>query len=301
MIAWLILSTLALAESPGTLPGGSKVIYAGGGLTTFNALEQGGEAQVRDRELRFRGDVYGALGLSDRFQVSASVPLVYSSIIDNPDEMPCPNVLASEGYCDSYVTVGQARLEGRAALVQSKLKLTTGVAADVDNHNAGRRGQFNSAGSGRTVLEGFAVAGSGVPVGDWRLRGLVVGGYGQSLAEEVSSRTGDTVKAMGNHVRGSVELRAKTPGPVAFEVGAHGFRRLSGVDLDGAWVSEWFLITQDRWNVLAYRQVAGSAKPSIDLPRNQGLHLGVMRVLSVENGPTNTTDVALGWHRYFAP
>jgi len=302
LLASSLLSTSARAESPGTLPAGSKVVYAGGGFTTFNSLTQGDEVVVRDRELRFRGDLYGSLGLTERFQLSMSVPLVYSTIADNPDELPCPDLLASEDYCASYFTVGQARLDGRVAITQKKVKLTGGVAADVDAWNAGRRGQYNSAGSGRSVVEAFAVAGGGVPVGDWRLRGLLLGGYGHALAPDITSANGDTtLKALGNHIRGSAELRAKAPGPVAFELGVHGFRRLSGADLDTAWVQDWFMTSPDRWNVLAYRQLSGSAKVSIDLPDNQGIHIGAARVLSVDNGPTNLTDVSVGWHRYFAP
>lgn len=302
LLPLLALLTTAHAESPGTLPGGSKVIYAGGGFTTFSDLTQGDEVVERDRELRFRGDLYGSVGLTDRVQLSASVPLVYSTIADDPEQLPCPDLLASEDYCASYFTAGQARLDGRVAIAQKKLKVTGGLAADVDVWNAGRRGQYNSAGSGRTVLEAFAVAGGGVPVGDWRLRGLLLGGYGQSMAPEITSADGsETVRALGNHVRGSAELRAKSPGKLALEVGLHGMRRLSGVDLDQAWVQDWFSSSPDRWNVLAYRQLAGSAKVSIDLPRDQGLHIATSRVLSVDNGPTNLQDVSVGWHRYFAP
>lgn len=301
-LAWLLWTGLAVAESPGTLPAGSRVVYAGGGYTSFSELDQGGTVVERDRGQRMRADLYGSAGLTERFQLSASVPLVYSQVADDPSLAPCPELLPAEGYCDRYFTVGQARLDGRVALTQDRLKLTGGLAAEVDAWNQDRRGQYNSAGTGRTVLEAFAVAGGGVPVGGWRMRGLVLGGYGQSLAPEVTSADGETtVKALGNHLRGSAELRAKTPGPVALEVGVHGLRRLSGVDLDTAWAQDWFPASKDRWNVLAYRQLSGSAKVSVDLPHSQGLHVGGSRVLSVDNGPTDLFDVSVGWHKYFAP
>ncbi len=299
----LLLATTApaRAESPGVLPKGSEVVYAGGGFTSFSSLTQGDTTVERDRELRFRGDLYGSFGLTDRLQVSASVPLIYSTIADDSALLPCPNLLQAEGHCESYFTVGQARLDGRVAILQDKVKLTGGLAGDIDAWNQSRRGQYNSAGSGRTVVEAFAVTGGGVPAGEWRLRSLALFAYGQSLAPEVSSRTGESVKALGSHVRGSVELRAKSPGPLAFELGIHHFRRLSGVALDTAWIQDWFLVSQDRWNVLAYQAWNASGKVSVDLPNHQGLHLGAARVVSVDNGPTDLFDVSLGWHRYFAP
>lgn len=300
----VMLSGLAYAESPGTLPKGSEVVYAGAGVTTFSQLDQGGGSTDRDRELRTRADLYGSMGVTERFQLSASIPLVYSTVVDRgADIWPCPEFLPGEGYCESYVTAGQARLDARYGVAQDKTKVTLGLAADVDSWNAGRRGQYNSAGSGRSMVEAFVVAGRKVSAGEWRLRGLALAGFGYSIAPDATSADGIvTVKAPGDQVRGSLELRAKAPGPLAFELGAHGLQRLSGVPIDdGNWVGDWFFSSQDRWNVLQYSHIAGSAKVSIDLPKNNGLHIGASRVLAVANGPSDLWDMSLGWHHYFAP
>jgi hypothetical protein len=302
MLLLLMLAGPAQAESAGTLPKGSEVVYTGLGFTTFSQLDQGGGITERDRELRTRLDLYGSLGLTDALQLSLSAPVVYSTIADDPDNLPCPGLLPGEGYCESYATLGQARLDARYGLVNKQGKVTVGLAADVDRWNQGRRGQYNSAGSGRTAAEAFLVTGGEVPAGDWKLSGLLLGGYTHSFAPDATSADGTiTVKAPGDTLRGSVELRAKTPTPVAIELGAHRLQRLNGVELDGAWVGDWFFSSRDRWNVLQYSHWAGSAKVSIDLPDNMGIHVGASRVLAVENGPADLMDVSVGWHRYFAP
>lgn len=98
LVTW---TSSSLAESPGTLPGGAKVVYSGVGVTTFNRLTQNGEAVLRDREVRSRLDLYGSYGLTDRLQVSVSAPVVHSFVVDDPDELPCPNLLSAEGYCET--------------------------------------------------------------------------------------------------------------------------------------------------------------------------------------------------------
>ena len=302
MLSLLLFVGAAHAESAGTLPKGSEVVYTGLGFTTFSQLDQGGGIAERDRELRTRLDLYGSLGLTDALQLSLSAPVVHSTIADDADNLPCPDLLPGEGYCESYVALGQARLDARYGLVRKQAKVTLGLAADVDRWNQARRGQFNSAGSGRTAAEAFVVTGAEVPAGDWRLSGLVLGGYTHSFAPDATSADGSiTVKAPGDSVRGSVELRAKTPAPVAFEVGAHRLQRLSGVDLDDAWGGDWFFSSKDRWNVLQYSHWAGSLKVSVDLPQDMGIHVGASRVLAVENGPTDLMDLSIGWHKYFSP
>lgn len=302
LVGWMLWLGVAQAESAGTLPGGSQVVYTGLGLTTFSQLDQGGGVTERDRELRGRLDLYGSLGLTDALQLSLSAPVVASTIADDPNHLPCPGLLPGEGYCESYLTLGQARLDARYGLLREKAKVTLGLAADVDRWNRARRGQYNSAGSGRTAAEAFLITGGEVPAGAWRLSGLAVGGYTQSFAPDATSADGTlTVPAPGNSVRGSLEVKARPPGPVAIELGAHAVQRLSGVDLDDDWVGDWFFSSRDRWNVLRYSHWAGSLKLSVDLPDNMGLHIGASRVLAVENGPADLTDVSIGWHRYFAP
>lgn len=297
----------AQAESPGVLPKGAAVVYAGGGGTTFGTLRQttaAGTTEVvdRDRELRPRLDLYGSLGLTEGLQLSASVPVVASWVADDPALLPCPDLLQSEGYCESYVTVGQARADARYGLLRDGPQLTVGLAAEMDAWNAERRGQYNSAGSGRTAIEALVVTGGEVPAGDWRLGGLMLGAYAYSIAPSVTPTAGGpAIKAPGDHVRARVEGRAVSPGPLSFEVGVHAIQRLSGVDLDPAWVSDWFVSSLDRWNVLQYGAISVSGKVSVALPKDMGLHLGVARTVAVENGPADLTDVSLGWHRYFAP
>lgn len=302
MLLWTLMLSLARAESAGVIPAGAGVLYSGAGVTTFNQMTQDGAVITRDREVRLRGDVYGALGLARRLQLSASVPVVASFMVDDSSRLPCPGLLQDEGYCETYVTAGQGRVDLRYQVLQRGANTTLGIAADVDNWNANRRGQFNSAGSGRTMLEALAVVGG--PLADsgaWTLDGLMLGGFGYFLAPDVTSADGSTtVKAPGDTVRASVELRAHRQG-LAVEVGGHVVQRLSGVDLDSEWIDEWFPSSLDRWNVLHYRGISASGKVSLDLPNNSGVHIGVYRVVAVDNGASNTTDLTVGWHRYFAP
>jgi hypothetical protein len=151
------------------------------------------------------------------------------------------------------------------------------------------------------MLEGFAIVGGSVPVRDWSVRGLVLGAYGLSLAPEATPASSAQVQAPSDTVRASAEVWADMPGPLAVELGGHAVQRLSGVDLDSEWVDEWFGTSLDRWNVLQYGAIAVSGKVSVDLSAHSGLHVGASRVVAVDNGASNTTDVSVGWHRYFAP
>ena len=307
LLSLALLVALASAESPGVLPRGSEVIYSGVGFSTFSALQQtdaAGQSETveRDRELRPRVDLYGSFGLTDGLQVSASVPVVGSVIAEDAAVGPCPELLQSEGYCESYLTVGEARLDARYGVMRKRTKLTAGLAAMVDNWNTNRRGQYNSAGTGRTQLEALVITGGTVKAGDWKLRGLVLGAYAYAVAPSVTpTGGGPAVKAPGDSVRASVEGRADAPGPLAFELGVHAQQRITGVALDGAWVDDWFRSSLDRWNVLQYGAIALSGKVSLDLPNSIGLHAGVSRAVAVSNGAADLTDVSVGWHRYFAP
>jgi hypothetical protein len=298
----VLWSATAHAESAGTLPKGSEVIYAGLGLTTFAKLDRGNGVEDRDREVRPRLDLYGSLGLTERLQISLSVPVVYSTVIDDPDAQPCGVFYPEPTYCDAYMTLGSARLDSRLALLRKKTKLTAGLAANVDRWNAARRGQFNSAGSGRSNIEPLLVAGTSVDAGKWNIGGLALGAFALSLGEETTSADGSiTLRSPPHSIRGSVEVRADAPGPLALELGWHINQRLGGVPMDSAWVDDWFWPSKDRWNVVQYSSQALSGKVSIDLPQNMGVHVGVGRVVAVEYGPPDTTDVSIGWHRYFKP
>lgn len=296
------LATLAWAESPSTLPAGSKVLYSGLGVSTFSQLDQGGGTTARDRAVKPRLDLYGSMGLTERVQLSLSAPLAMGFVVDAPDRLPCPNLLQDENYCSTWATVGPARLDGRVALLRSTFQATAGLALGGDPWNRGIRGRYNSPGTGTPHAEAFAVVGPQVPMGDWSLGLVGVGAFAYSLAPRATSADGTvTVRAPGDQVRASGEVRVKPPAPVAFEAGVHWMKRLSGVPLAGTWGQQWFPTTKDRWNVLQTELLVGSAKVSIDLPQSMGIHVGASWLWASAEAPSDLVDLSVGWHRYFAP
>ena len=300
MIWWLL--SVALAEAPSTIPKGSKVLYSGVGLSTFSRLDQGAGTQTRDRAVKPRLDLYGSWGAAEWLQLSLSAPLQMGVVLDDPDLLPCPNLLSEEDYCSTWAGVGTARLDARTPILKNTFKLTGGLAAMADPWNRGTRGRYNAPGPGTASAEAFVVAGPVLPVGDWTVRILGVGAYAYSFAPKATSADGTvTVKAPGDQVRGSAELRVKPPAPVAVETGVHLMQRLSGVPLSGDWGTQWFPETKDRWNVLQTRLVMGSAKVSFDLPSSMGIHVGGTWSYAVSGGPSDLFDVSVGWHKYFAP
>jgi hypothetical protein len=253
--------------------------------------------------VKVRADLWGGVGLHERLQLTASMPLLYGAVVDDPAQLPCPNLLASESYCDPYLTVGPARLDARTPLVRGPFRVAAGLGVSGDPWNRGKRGRYTSPGTGTLALTPYGLLGPRIPLGDTAALALTVGGgFAWSLAPTATSAGGDlTVKAPGDAVEVLGELRAELPGPVSLQTGVYYDHRLTGVPLGGSWQQDWFQATPDRWNVLQTRLLRGAGKVSIDLPKSMGVHVGVTWLYEVDEGPTDLFDVAVGWHKYFAP
>lgn len=297
MLLWLL--TMAWADEPTTMPQGAASVYTGLGGSSFRRLNDG----VRDRSVKVRADLYGAYAVHDRLQLSLSAPLLYGTVIDDPDQQPCPNLLTAESYCVPYLTVGSARLDARTPLVRGPFRLAVGLGLGGDPWNRSKRGRYTSPGTGTPALSPYVLTGPRIPLGDKAALSVTAGGgFVWSLAPDATSSGGEiTVKAPGDAVQVLGEVRAELPGPVSLQTGVYYDHRLTGVPLGGSWQQDWFSSSLDRWNVLQTQLLRGSGKVSVDLPKSMGLHLGVTWLYEVQEGPTDLFDVSLGWHKYFAP
>jgi len=293
---WFGLLAIAMADEPTTLPAGSASVYSGVGVSTFRRLND----SLRDRSVKARLDLYGSYGLHDRLQLSLSAPLLYGTVVDDPDTLPCPGVLASEGYCDPYVTVGPGRLDLRSPLVRGPFRLALGMGLQGDPWNRRIRGRYASPGTGTLMVAPYLLMGPRLPLADDLVLSVTAGGsYVGSLAGKANDgflfvrAPSDAVQALG-------QVRLELPGPLAAETGVAYDHRLAGLALGPSWQASYFP-QDDRWNVLRTRLLTGTGKVSVDLPQSMGLHLAVTWLYEVEEGPTDLVDVSLGWHKYFAP
>jgi len=296
VMGWL--AALAWADEPTTLPQGSATIYSGLGLSTFSQLD----GTQRDRSVLARADLYGSYGVHERLQLSLSAPILYGTVLDDPSQLPCPNLLTDEGYCDAYVTVGSARLDGRVPLVRGPMRVAAGLALGGDPWNRPLRGRYTSPGTGTPYGSVYALAGPRLALGDGALAVTGGGGFTYRLAPTATSAGGDvTVKAPGDAVEALLQLKGSLPWPVHLQTGVFYQQRLTGVPLGGSWNADWFASSRDRWNVLQTRLLQGHGKVSVDLPQAMGLHATVTWLYDVAEGPTDLVDVGVGWHKWFAP
>lgn len=291
LLAW----AAAFADSATTLPGGSAVVYGGAGVNTF---QYGSSGLIRDRQWRLRADFYGAVGLSERAQLSLDGPFVQTFVQDLGDRGPCPSDAYEGDYCDPVTTAGEVGLTGRYALSRDTVKSVVELGVRTDAWNAGTRGRWTNAGLGTTSLVGGLLGEAhrtweGVDIG------VVAGArYRLVAGRDVDAGLG-AERLPGDAVHGVVELSARS-GRTTGQLGLSGMSRLAGVEFGPDYV-DYYRLTQDRWASLRYRELRGEAKLSRALSDNAGVHLTVGRVLVARNGPRDALDVSLGVHRYFPP
>jgi hypothetical protein len=290
LLAIALITGLALAESAGTLPAGSAVAYGGLALGSF---QYGSSGLIRDRQLRARADLYGAVGLTDRLQLSLDAPVMRTWVLELEDRGPCPTDGYEGDYCDPVTGVGEAGLHARYR-VASGLVVGAGVRSDA--WNAGTRQRWTNIGLGTTSLVGSLI------VGRERERLGVVGAahYRLTLGRAVDAGLGE-VSLPGDTVAGLVELRYSPPQiRPEFRLALSGMSRLWGVEYGPEYV-DYYRLTPDRWASLAYRELKGAAQVSLPLEDHSGLHLSFSRVIVAANGPKDAMDLSLGFHRYFPP
>ncbi|RME22849.1 MAG: hypothetical protein D6798_14810 [Deltaproteobacteria bacterium] len=303
---------VARAETARLLPDGSTVVYAGLGLSTSRKLRYGdgtttdadgdpiGDATL-DRLVKPRIDLYAGHGVTPWLQVSARLPLVSAFALADGDTGPCPDQ-GPAGFCDPVVSVGEAGVEARFGAVTGDLSVTPALAVTSDIWNAGSRGRYTSTGDASVAVVPGLLLSYERDLGAWS---IAVTGSGR-FAWNVGRRTLDygpaaPLAAPGDEFFEVGEVTVGLPAPVALAVGIEGVQRPSGVDWEGSYYSEYWVDNEDRWAVLRYQHVAVRGRLSVSAGDAMGLHLQGGRVVDVRNGPPDTWDFGIGWHRYFAP
>ena len=278
----------AAAESAGTLPAGAVTLYGGVGLGTF---QYGSSGMLRDRQWRPRVDLYGALGVTERLQVSLDGPFAAVWVQEKADEGPCPTDGYEGDYCDTTITAGEIGLHARYRLTPGP-GLVVGIGARTDAWNAGTRGRWTNAGLGTTSLVGSVVGGR-----DWDRLGVVAAAhYRLTFGRLVDAGLGE-LRLPGDEVVGQLEVRTPA-GPITAQLGVMGVSRLAGVEYGSDYIDA-YRFTRDRWASLRYRALRGEAKVSAPLGESAGLHLSVGRIIVAANGPKDALDVSIGVHRYW--
>ncbi|MCB9746458.1 MAG: hypothetical protein H6740_28025 [Alphaproteobacteria bacterium] len=281
----LSLCGVAAAESAWVHPRGAYTLYGGLGYGTF---QYGSSGLIRDRQMRGRVDLYGAVGLGHRLQLSVDAPLIHAWVLEHEDRGPCPR----EGdYCDPVTTVGESGLHLRWQALQGPLSLSLDAGLRSDAWNAGTRQRWTNAGLGTTQVLSSVVLERSWPEAGWGAQAW--GRYGLVFGRPV----GDLRLPADTLAGGLAVQRAWRSTRVELSVGA--WTRLGGAEFED-WVGRYSAL-DDRWAALAYRQLSARLKWSFPLGETGGLHVSAGRVLLAANGPEDATDLSVGVHRYFAP
>ncbi len=279
----LLLTSLTFAESAAPLPKDGTAVYGGLAAYTWRKLRFDTDASkdsTLDRDLTFRLDLYASHGFSDRFSMNASVPLVWSQVVDDTATNPCPN---GPFPCEAVVTVGSVGVQGRYAVLQGPVYVSPALGVTSSSWNAATRGHYATAGEATTdVQPALYVGGHAGSMVDWVVAGIY--DYRTTFYAAQDGAPADDVRAFAE-VRGSV-------GKVALTLGGSTYQRFGGV------VVASDLSTDDRWAITDYDNVAGTAKVSVTLPHDMGLHLSATKILWVRNGPPDAIDVSIGVHRW---
>jgi len=294
----------AFAESAGTLPAGSDVVYVGVGGATYASIELNEGAAVgegeRDRAYKLRLDGYYAHGLTDRLQLSVWAAPVSAGFVTDTAGLPCPDIGerggAYEGYCDLTLSAGEVGVQGRYRLTSGAWKVTAGLAALGDPWNAGTRGRYTAVGVGAFGLAPGLYLGRDFELGG-RPSGVVAyGNYswrvGPRLAE--GSLAGQTPPDI---VGGGLEWRLGL-GRWTAQVAVSGGTRLGGLLWDDDFMAQYWP-TDERWLVIRDRYLKAEGKASLALSDTSGLHISAGRMLVAVNTSQTLTDAAVGVHKYF--
>jgi hypothetical protein len=290
MTGLVLLLAAALAETPTTLPGGSSTAYGGVGVSTF---EYGSSGLIRDRVWFARVEGYGAVGLSDRWQLAAYVPLVHSWVVEIADRGPCPR---PTDYCDPLTTVGDVVGEVRFSAVDARVKVAPALALHTNAWNKGSRHRFDAVGYAETGAVARVVVGSSGTLAKVAVKGLVYASLDLVLGTVIDQGTGP-IKAPLDTASAGIELVA-APGPWTLQVGAHGMSKLGGLAWGEPWVANYYN-TDTQWLVLRYQTVRAELKVSRSIGSKSGVHMSVSRAVWADSGPKDMLDVSLGVHRWF--
>ena len=285
--------SLALAEYAGTIPGHSVVVYGGPALTTYQQLSVGTAPPGGnlDRALQTRLDLYGAWGASDRLQLAAYVPVVYSTVASY-------DVNCTEGsdFCAAVAGVGKAGVQARYRLPVPAVMTTLGLGVSTGAWNAGTRGRYTAVGEATTDLSPALFLGRDLAFGSMGAGVVLFGAYDYRLVTYDQAPLPH--RAPADDIRAGLEAKV-SPGIFTLQVGGYLYERLGGLDFTTD--IEHYFDTDDRWAVLDYDNVSAGTKLSVALPHSMGIHLAANRVVWVRNGPPDALDISVGVHKYWAP
>ncbi len=282
----LLLSSLSFADSAAPLPDGGTAVYGGLAAYTWRKLRFDTDPEkdsTLDRDLTFRLDLYASHGFTDRLSMNVSAPVVWSQVVDDPETNPCPN---GPFPCEAVVTLGSLGVQARYAVLTGPVMISPALGLTSSSWNAATRGNYATVGEATTdVQPGLYIGGhAGSTFSfDWMVAGIY--DYRTTFYAAQDGAPADDVRAF-------AELRGGM-GIVAVTLGASTYQRFGGV------VVASDLGTDDRWAITDYDNLAGTAKVSLALPENMGLHLSATRILWVRNGPPDAIDVSIGVHRWF--
>lgn len=282
----LFIAAEALAESAATFPAGGASLYAGMGVYSFRKLRIDSDPEQTDtlyRDVTARAELHGAVGATDRLMLSASLPLVYSTVLQ-------PEICTGGPFpCAPILTVGTASLAARYQILDRGIDLTVGLTLSSSSWNARTRGHYNTVGEATTDLGPSLYIGDRYPLGAGGLSWVVSAGY--TLRNTFYDASGSSPD---DDVRSAAEISGQA-GPFMLTSGLSTYQRLGGIEVAS------LLGTDDRWAVADYDNVSAHAKLSIALRDTLGLHLSASHVLWVRNGPPDAFDLTVGLHRWFAP
>jgi hypothetical protein len=282
------LALTAALAAPGMLPSGSSTLYGGVGSSIW---AYGMSGNPRDGAAIFRMDTWAGHGLAKHWMISAGVPLVHSRIVDDVDgRAPCPN--RELDYCSPVTSLGDAHVLLSAGTRWKAVQLRGGVGPRTDIWTASTRRRYLNVGQG--TVGGLAEASVGAD-----RNGL--GGFAEGRYLLRAGRTvpGEDFRAPSDAVQGQLAVFSQVHS-VRLQASLLGHRQLSGVDYGPDYLRRLYA-TDDRWGVVAFRQLRAEAKVSVALSGRTGLHVAASRAIHTRNGPRDHFDASVGMHLWMPP
>ncbi len=283
----LILVSLAHAEYAGVLPAQSWAVYGGLGFTTYGELVSDAGSGTVDRVNVPRVEGYLAAGLVENLQVAAYVPVFYSFVSEG-DPGPCSTTSLTD--CRDLLGLGRVGVDVRYNLLDKPMMLTLGFGASSNGHLRDERVRYTMPGQATTDFSPALYLGKDLAFGKMGAGFVLFGAYDYRVPADQQADLAE--KAPADDIRAGLEIKV-SPGVLTAQVGAYTYQRLGGT----SWLA--YPRSEDRWATADYDDVSAGVKLSAALPNNMGLHLGFNRVLWVNNGASDATDITLGFHKYF--
>ncbi len=284
----ILIATLAHAEHAGVLPAQSWVAYGGGGFTTYSELDSDAGSGTVDRVNIPRVEGYLGVGVAKRVQFSAYLPVFYSFVSEG-DPGPCS--ATSQVDCRDILALGRLAVDARVNVLGGPVKLTVGIGGASSAHLRDVRMRYTMPGQATVDFTPSLYLGKDLAFGKMGAGLVAFAHYDYRVPGDFQPDLEE--KAPADDVRAGLEFKV-SPGKFTAQVGAYTYQRLGGT----GWLA--YPNSDDRWATSDYDDVSAGLKLSADLGNGLGAHLGVHRVLWVNNGAPDALDVTLGVHKYFS-